>query len=515
MRTTAGVILFILILLTPALGDQAPRPFIFGLNIGMSDSDCRLAKAAGCTSVRIGCGWDLVEREPGVYDFSEPDRDVAQCIKYGFEPFFLIVATPKFYLDEHMRDKPWGWPALPQYYPQAAKFYRTLAERYRGKVRYYEFWNEPNGYSWHECNRPEEYAPILKVAYRALKEGDPDCQVAIGGLDGAGWKGYYRYIEKLYELGCGDYFDAVSVHPYRWDGPIDVYGLKKVHEVLVAHGHGDRKIWITEYGWDKEYGHENKAKWLKQSLDLLSSPEFDFVFQASVHTLRDFDDAEFGLCDRQGNPRPGYNVFKDYPKDWDVIRKIHSQPLPTNQAKLQTEDFEKGSIHWVRYEDGLRLKSADAVGIKPECGSRLLYAGVTDRALSGGAYRTIETAPGVPVWAEARLYTDQRGDSARNSRGRIGIDPTGGTDPSAATVVWGRWRDTSGVWDTLGVGLGDPIVPQEDKITLFLDYVHEGGAVGQVTAFDNIRIVARESGARYVPAWMDSPAAEKMGTSGE
>lgn len=491
MRLSALIVLITCLVPGTVLSAQTPRPYVFGMNIGMSDRDCQLAKAAGCTAVRIGCGWDLVEKEPGVYDFSDPDRDVEQCIKYGFEPFFLVVATPKFYLEEHMRDKPWGWPALPKYYPEAARFYKTLAERYRGKVRYYEFWNEPNGYSWHAVGKPEEYAPILKVAYKALKEGDPDCQVAVGGLDGAGWKGYYHYVETLYDLGCKGYFDAVTVHPYRWDGPIDVYGLKNVHRVMTEHGDGDKMIWITEYGWDKEYGHENKAKWLKQSLDLLTSPELDFVFQASVHTLRDFDDAEFGLCDRQGNPRPAYNAFKEYPKDWAAIEKMHSRPEPPNLAQPRSDDFESGSILWIRYGDGLRLRSASQLGINHEGAPRMVAAVASSRPLEGGACRTVNTAPGVPIYVEARLYTDQHGDSARNSRGRVGIDPTGGTDPAASSVVWGRWRDTSGEWDTVGAGLGDPLVPEGDKVTVFLDYKQQGGAVGQITAFDNVRIVAR------------------------
>lgn len=494
MPTFRVALIALLISISPALAQSTPRPYVFGLNIGMSDRQCEMAKEMGCTSVRIGCGWDLVEKEPGVYDFSDPDRDVEQCIKYGFEPFFLVVATPKFYLKEEMRDKPWGWPALPEYYPQAEKFYRTLAARYKGKVRYFEFWNEQNGYSWHAINKPEEYAPILKLAYRALKQGNPDCLVAVGGLDGAGWKGYYRYLEKLYELGCGDYFDAVAVHPYRVDGPIDVYGLKSVHRVLASHGHGDRKIWMTEYGWSNEYGHDNKAKWLKESLDLLTSPELDFVFQASVHTLSDFDDAEYGLCDRKLNPRPGYFVFKDYPKDWREIEKRRSIPQAPNVASPPSDGFESGSVNWVRYGDGLRLRPFDGLGLRtpPEKGSRILVASASDKPLSGGAYRVVHTQPGVPIYAEARGYTDQRGNSARNSRIRVGIDPTSATDPSSSSVVWGRWIDTSGEWDSVAVGRGDPIIPAGTQVTVFLDYLHSGGAVGQVSAFDDVEIVARK-----------------------
>jgi len=79
-------------------GSGISRPFVFGMNTGSTVKECELAKSAGCTCMRIGCGWDLVEKTHGAYDFSEPDAAVARCVKYGFEPFFLVVATPPFYL---------------------------------------------------------------------------------------------------------------------------------------------------------------------------------------------------------------------------------------------------------------------------------------------------------------------------------------------------------------------------------------------------------------------------------
>lgn len=471
---------------------QTARPYVFGLNIGMSDAECKLAKEAGCTNTRIGCGWDLIEKEPGKYDWRDPDHDVAQCLKWGFEPFFLIVATPKWALPPDKQDKVWGRAPLPEYYPAAAKFYRMLTERYKGKVKYYEYWNEENGYGWHEPNRPEEYAPILKIAYKALKEGNPDCQVAIGGLDGAGWKGYYHYLERLYELGCGDYFDAVAVHPYRADGPIDIYGLKKIHEVLVKHGQGHKKIWITEYGWDKEYGHHNKARWLKQSLDMLTSPELDFVFQASVHTLGNFDDSEYGLCDRQLNPRPAYKVFKEYPKDWSKINALHKTPPPQNHARPTHDDFDDGKMRWTPYGDGLVLTRAGTLGIREESPGYVLAVRAEGQPKNGGAWYSFAVKKGLPVRVEARIYTNQHGNRADNSRCRIGIDPTGGTDPKAPTIVWGRSKDTSGERDTSGVGQGDIIIAKSDKVTVFLDYTQKGTSPSWEVAFDLVRFFSQE-----------------------
>ncbi len=473
----------------PAQAGETPRPFIFGLNPGTSDEELQEIKAAGCTNIRIGGNWDLVESKRGVYDWSHGgEEEVQQCLKFGLEPFFLIVATPPWALAPEKRNKPWGWPPEPEFYPDAQKFYRTLAARYRGKVRYYEFWNEENGYGWNEVNRPEQYAPILKVAYEALKEGNPDCLVAVGGLDGAGWKGYTRYLERLYELGCGDYFDAVAVHPYREDGPIDGHSLKRIHQILGRHGHGDRKLWLTEYGWSKKHGHDNKARWLAESLDMLSSPEYDFVFQASYHTHRDFDDAQYGLCDQKGRPRAAFQVFRDYPKDWKAVIERRNRPKPKPKVHLK-DDFEAPTRRWKPFGEGYKVVEAARLGIEPEQGHGVLASGSEKRHQGGGAYLQVTVPKGIPLRLSARVLTMHR--SGSGGACRVGIDPTGKTDPRADSVVWSRALETYDAWDTVGVGQGNPIYPKADRVTLFLRYDREGkGRAPRV--FDQVEFIARE-----------------------
>ncbi|HOA74543.1 MAG TPA: hypothetical protein PLQ89_09005 [Phycisphaerae bacterium] len=495
-----GTVLCMLVTAAGSPGQQQPRPLIFGINAGVSDAQLEAAKAAGCTNIRIGAGWDLVEPEPGVFKWDEPDHAVAQCEKYSLEPIFLIVATPKWALAPEQRDKPWGWAVPPEFYPQARRFYRMVAERYKGRVRYYEFWNEQNGYGWHAGNKPEEYAPVLKLAYTAIKEVDPDCLVAVGGLDGGGWKGYPRYLERLYELGCGDFFDAVAVHPYRADGPIDGHSLKRIHQILVSHGHGDRKLWITEYGWSKEYGHDLKARWLAESLDMLTSPEFHFVVQASVHTLRDFDGSEYGLCDRKGNPRAAYYVFKEYPKDWKAIADRHAR-LATIPVYRVTDDFENGSHAWKPFGAGFEIVPAARLGIPPEAGSRVLTSCPPGRRRassrggsaavdggSGGAYLRLAIPERVPIRLSARVFT-VHGDGSKGGV-RVGIDPAGGTDPEAPSVIWSRVIETYDAWDTVGVGQGDPILPSASHVTLFLRYDRTNKGRGP-RIFDQVEFVAR------------------------
>ena len=76
-----------------------------------------------------------------------------------------------------------------------------------------------------------------------------------------------------------------------------------------------------------------------------------------------------------------------------------------------------------------------------------------------------------------------------SARVRIGVDPKGGTDPKSSSVQWSRCICTYGEWDTISVGRADPVVSGHGRITIFLDYVHSGETVGQVSAFGEVRLV--------------------------
>ena len=57
-------------------------------------------------------------------------------------------------------------------------------ERYRGKIRFYQFWNEPNIYpDWGEQDvNPAEYVRLLKIGYTRAKAADPNCVIFSAGL---------------------------------------------------------------------------------------------------------------------------------------------------------------------------------------------------------------------------------------------------------------------------------------------------------------------------------------------
>ena len=265
--------------------------------------------------------FDWVDREPekGKWDWSYPDHAVEAAQKRGLKQFGYVGNTPKWAL-------PSGWPSDRGYrHPPREdcekdfrSYCRKVAERYKGAVEMFQFWNEPNGCSWVKdgCSNGDQYALYtkwLKIAYESLKEGNPKCIVGAGALDyHKGVKEGYKYIEGMYNSGAKGYFDAISIHPYG--DPLHWQALEDTHRVMKEHGDGDKGVWVTEWGFASSKG-DDPAKGLKEVLIALQTPKYSYVTLANYLCITDLPGSEeYGLFDRKLNPRPIADAFKEMAK---------------------------------------------------------------------------------------------------------------------------------------------------------------------------------------------------------
>lgn len=344
MRLTATVLLVAALNTCHA---SEPRPFIYGCGIvwgswlGLPPEQAKafdrlsmdLIRQMGGTNVPVNFAWIDIEPRPGELHWDYVDHQVEEARRRGLEIFAYTGLTPDWALPPEAPPTPgigYRFPPAETYIPQFEAFFEALARRYRGRVKYYEFWNEPNGCGWindggANGHMAHTYVPWLKRWYRAMKAGDPDCVLAVGGLDyHCGVTEGYRYLEDIYAAGGGDSFDAVAIHPYG--DPLHWQAIVDTHAVLVRHGHGHRKLWLNEYGWNTT-DEAAKADKLRQVLTTLAQPEYHMVFQASYLVITDLPDTDdhtghdFGLCSRDRwagtvTPRGSYEAFRDLPKAW-------------------------------------------------------------------------------------------------------------------------------------------------------------------------------------------------------
>ena len=129
-----------------------------------------------------------------------------------------------------------------------ANYCAYMAEKYKGYINNFEIWNEYNFTVFNERNEgPDVYAKMLEYAYKAIKEVNPDAQIA--GVACAGTP--MDFIEGVLENGGYEYMDALSCHPYDWTGEFRndyfVDRLKDVQKLMGKYGKV-KPIWLTEYG---------------------------------------------------------------------------------------------------------------------------------------------------------------------------------------------------------------------------------------------------------------------------
>ncbi|HEY3340738.1 MAG TPA: O-antigen ligase family protein, partial [Anaerolineae bacterium] len=150
------------------------------------------------------------------------------------------------------------------------------------------------------------------------------------------------YLRKIYEAGGRDAFDIAATKPYGFDSPPsdrrvqrDVMNFSRVillHDEMVAHGDGQKAIWLTQWGWNAQlpdwHGQASQwsavselqqAQYTTQAIQRVAS-EWNWAGAMFLYTLQPNaapDNALWGfsLLDQQGNPRPVYQAFTSALKD--------------------------------------------------------------------------------------------------------------------------------------------------------------------------------------------------------
>jgi len=316
---------------------QEPRPFLFACGHYQSnwasrpwsyDEQCfdHLANI-GATLTGSGLAWCDGEPSPGYYDptaWAYADFMVDEILARGMEPTFFLGLSPEW---AALRPDlpPHRTPPAEEYVAEFIAFHQDVAAHFAGRVKYYYFWNEPNGCSWINdgCSNSDGYPLYTQWLIRcsqAVKSVDPSAKIIAANIDyHSGVTHGYEYIQGMYDYGAGPYFDIISIHPYDWAGTIHWQAILDTRAVMVANGDADKPIWVSEYGWNQGT-EQNLSIRLSYVLTELKKPEWSYVEMANYLVLNDGPGVEnYGLADADLNPRARYWTFKNFDKTWPVF----------------------------------------------------------------------------------------------------------------------------------------------------------------------------------------------------
>jgi polysaccharide biosynthesis protein PslG len=212
-------------------------------------------QAMGVQNVRIVIPWAGVQPfNRNFYYWANVDRMVNAATARNMGVLAVLNSTPVWASDRYLSGHP-----DPDVF---AEFAGLAADRYKGKISAYEVWNEPNGITFWNPVDPVAYTRMLQTGYTAIKAADPSATV-IGGVvasvftAGGVTLSPQAFIEQMYDAGAHGYFDAISFHPYNFEGKFSegegfplsaLEQVLKMRRLMDENGDGDLKIWATEYG---------------------------------------------------------------------------------------------------------------------------------------------------------------------------------------------------------------------------------------------------------------------------
>ena len=200
-----------------------------------------LSDGLDCQVVGVAISWAKAEPQSGQYDeayLGAVRESLAAAHGAGLQLLVTVYGTPEWASDRAF----WHDPPFPGYepgvyypfYPVAKaalghwqRFLRHVAQSFRGLVRYYECWNEPNLwvflYPQRTADEPylavTRYGWLLKHFYLGVKAADRGALVLGGVTAPIGSNDKYRtspqrFAHYLVRLGNMRYMDGYSHHPY-------------------------------------------------------------------------------------------------------------------------------------------------------------------------------------------------------------------------------------------------------------------------------------------------------------
>jgi hypothetical protein len=214
----------------------------------------------GIKRIRLQGGWARTEKDPGVYDFAWLDHIVDDARSRGLEIWLETSYGNPGYAGGGGRTLSGGFPKSEEALKAWDAWVEKMAERYKGKVRDWSMWNEPDGNREHTPERVTEFD--IRTA-EIIKRVIPDAR--IGGLVLCGPRTNYveHFVKTLAERNKLDLFHWVVYHGYTRNPDDHNAGALQAKAVVAKHAPG-LKLWQGECGTQSEWcqsGALSKYPW--------------------------------------------------------------------------------------------------------------------------------------------------------------------------------------------------------------------------------------------------------------
>lgn len=358
---TAGLLLALLIALAASLRPAArPATPLLGAHLVRTNPQNLIrVHDLGFSAILQLMDWQLVEPDPGRFEWEYPDQVVAGAEAHGLQIVLRLDHPPLWATGREGN----GPPRDPADY---GRYVEAVARRYRGRVAAYVIWNEPNLINEWGGRPPDPagYLALLREGFAGVRRGDPAALVVSAGLSPTNGDGDRAiddrsYLRILYRLGARGYFDVLGAHPYAFGRPpadpnlagdgLDFERIRDLRAILIENGDDDKPIWATEYGYTTRtndpgsrwqvVSEQQQAQYLVETYDLVrrDMPWLTALFLWNVSAdLPEYNDMQgYSIVHADGRPKPAYLALRQLQRQaprlfgWDPLADRPPSVWPT------------------------------------------------------------------------------------------------------------------------------------------------------------------------------------------
>jgi hypothetical protein len=202
--------------------------------------------------------WADLEPAQGKWNFSRLDRYVTMAESHDVDVLLPLANTPRWAAARPSEVSAYspGNASEPANIEDWRRYVRRIGERYKGRVRHYEIWNEPN-LKPHFSGSVEKLIELTCEAYEILKSIDPLNQV-VSPAASTSAKDHIDYLNRFLAQGGKKCIDVVAHHFYViTSGPEALAPIiREVRQAMNKNGVSEKPLWNTETGW--RFGSENE-----------------------------------------------------------------------------------------------------------------------------------------------------------------------------------------------------------------------------------------------------------------
>jgi hypothetical protein len=212
--------------------------------------------------------WAYLEPNRGSFAWEHADEVIDQAQAHGLTVIARLGLVPAWARPDPRKRETTFTYLDRDHYQAFGDFVYDFVQRYKDRVQHIIILNEPNlSYEWGlQPVDPQGYVDLLKIAYRRAKAADPNVMVLAGALaptlepigSPAGLNDLI-YLQKMYEAGTQNYFDALAAHAYGLQSPLEAAPdpsqvnfrrVELLRQIMIDNGDASKQVYITEAGWN-------------------------------------------------------------------------------------------------------------------------------------------------------------------------------------------------------------------------------------------------------------------------